>query len=246
LKHAVIVAAAAAFFCWSSSLPARADAIQTFDVEWSGAALGNSARASGLITFNLAVLPNPGGCIGACLPIHPYITALSITVSGASVGNGTFGLSDFSKLSWSTGGSTLDLTQQLVGQPTTISPWGTPCAAADQANCADFNLFSTFAITGTGNPLAPSQAATPSGIAPFLFDTGGGAPPGDRMFLTSFAPVPVPIAGVGLPGLGLAIGGFVFFARRRVAMRRRADTAMPRRARPRWRPSRKAGGGSKQ
>jgi hypothetical protein len=231
LTHAPLLAIVA-LACWSSSLPARADALRTFDVEWSGAPLGNSARASGLITLNLAVLPNPGGCTGPCMSIRPFIQSLSITVTGADAGNGTFGIRDFAMLSWSTGGSTLDLTQQLVGQPTTIAPWGTPCAAAQQPMCADFNLYSRFAITGSGNPFAPTAAATPSGIAPFIFDTDGGAPPGNRMFLMSFAPVsdlalltvsdlalptPAPIAGAGLPGLILASGGLLGWWRRRQA-----------------------------
>jgi hypothetical protein len=212
--------ATVALICWSS-LPARADALQTYDVEWSGAPLGNSARASGLITLNLAVLPNPGGCTGPCLSIRPFIQSLTITVTGADAGNGTFGIQDFAMLSWSTGGATLDLTQQLVGQPTSIDPWGTPCAAAQQPMCADFNLYSRFFITGSGNPFAPSAAATPTLIAPFILDTDGGAPQGDRMFLMSFAPVdnptpvPAPAVGAGLPGLILASGGLLRWCRRR-------------------------------
>jgi hypothetical protein len=212
--------ATVALMCWSS-LPVRADALQTYDVEWSGAPLGNSARASGFITLNLAVLPNPGGCTGPCMSIRPFIQSLTITVTGADVGNGTFGIRDFAMLSWSTGGATLDLTQQLVGQPTTIDPWGTPCAAGQQPMCADFNLYSQFFITGSGNPAAPTAAATPTLIAPFILDTDGGAPPGDRMFLMSFAPVddspsvPGPIAGAGLPGLILASVGLLGWWRRR-------------------------------
>jgi len=87
--------------CSGSSLfpPAKADVFQTFDVEWSGASLGNSAAASALITFDLTTLPNPhsGVAAGALIgPVTNFITALSLTVSGAGVGNGTFGLSDFS------------------------------------------------------------------------------------------------------------------------------------------------------
>jgi hypothetical protein len=144
------------------------------------------------------------------MSIRPFIQSLTITVTGADAGNGTFGINDFAMLSWSTGGAILDLTQQLVGQPTNIDPWGTPCAAAQQPICADFNLYSEFDITGTGNPFAPTVPATPTHIFPFVLDTDGGAPPGDRMFLMSFAPidgsvpVPAPILGAGLPGLILA------------------------------------------
>src|SRR5438067_73646 len=129
-------------------------------------------------------------------------------------GGGTVGIPACAKLSWSTGGGTLGLTQQLVGQPTTIDPWGVPCAAAQQPMWADFNLYSRFFITGSGDPFAPTAAATPTLIAPFILDTDGGAPPGDRMFLMSFAPVndpasvPVPIVGAGLPGL-ISVGGLL-------------------------------------
>ena len=61
--------------------PAKADAFQTFDVEWSGASLGNSAAASALITFDLTTLPNPhsGVAAGALIgPVTNFITALSL------------------------------------------------------------------------------------------------------------------------------------------------------------------------
>ena len=89
-----------ALFCGSS--PAKADVFQTFDVEWSGAVLPpvagpvNSATASALITFDLTNLPNPNSLSNIFLsPVTNYITALSLTVSGAATGNGTFGLNDF-------------------------------------------------------------------------------------------------------------------------------------------------------
>ena len=69
--------------CSGSSLfpPAKADVFQTFDVEWSGASLGNSAAASALITFDLTTLPNPhsGVAAGALIgPVTNFITALSL------------------------------------------------------------------------------------------------------------------------------------------------------------------------
>jgi hypothetical protein len=53
-------------------------------------------------------------------------------------------------------------------------------------------------------------------ITPFILDTDGGAPRGDRMFLMSFtlvddrSPVPVPNVGAGLPGVILACSGVAF------------------------------------
>ena len=109
---------------------ARGDMFQTFDLTWSG--VGNSAMATGQITIDTTLLPNPTAVFVA-LDITADVTAFSITVSGASAGNGTFGLADFSSFDWGTNGATLDLTRELVGQPTigipgggsAGQPWGT-------------------------------------------------------------------------------------------------------------------------
>jgi hypothetical protein len=199
-----------AFFSGSSLFPpAKADVFQTFDVEWSSGGT-NPATASALITFDITNLPNPNPASNSALsPVSNFITALSLTVSGASnpAGNGTFGLSDFisnldhpNAFAWSTNGATLDLTKQLVGQTGGSLPasgWGSCTTGA----CGDFNLF------GTGT--------APVGTAVFTLTTYSNSTSGQAMVLTSFAPVPGPIAGAGLPGLIAAASGLMVWWRRR-------------------------------
>lgn len=177
-------AAAAVFLLLVSSVASAAPI--TFNFAWSGATLGNNARATGFITFESTLLPNPGNAFYT-LP-SAAVTNLSITVTGAAAGNGTFGLASFNGVTWETNGATLDLGRQLVGQPTPELPWGTPTGNGEGG---DFNLFSG----GQGvRPTERYAARTPDGVvnpAPtgvlyFRLAANGGT--GDNMVLTSFAP----------------------------------------------------------
>lgn len=98
------------------------------------------AKAEGFITLETSLLPNPNAadCDNDDLSIPgPVVLALEVTVSGATDGNGTFNILQFHHVAWCTGGGTLDLSMQLVGQATSGDPWGTP-----SGNGGDFNLFS--------------------------------------------------------------------------------------------------------
>lgn len=152
---------------------------QTYMVTWSGASFSNAAEA--VATFNLELddVPNPGFFFG----MPSWISDISLTVSNADSGNGTFTQSDFDDISWSTNRGTLNMMTELVGQPTIENSWGS------DLNGGDFNLF------GSGS--------APSGIVNFQLTTNAGT--GDDMLLTSFAPVPEPSTYAFLVGL-LAVG----------------------------------------
>jgi hypothetical protein len=169
---------------------------QTFNVAWSGAAYGNGASATGYITFDTALLNNPGISTfsGASLP-----SQLNITVTGSSGGNGTFTRSDFTFFVINSAGGTLDINSEWVGQSSPFGAWG---PAVFPLARGEFNIYANF-----------SSANAPTATSIFTLVTGGG----DQMWLTSVTPVPVPEPEsyvMLLAGLGL-IGGI---ARRRRAM----------------------------
>jgi hypothetical protein len=97
-------------------------------------------------------------------------------------------------LVWDTRGAALNLSTELVGQPTTAGAWGTPSGYA-----GDFNLFN-------------STPAAPEGTWYFTLTTAGGS--GDSMLLTSFQAVPEPSTWMMSGALGTVALGFVQWRRR--------------------------------
>ena len=168
-----IVFAAALLFITLCAGPVQAE-IKTFDLAWSGASFGNNATATGRITIDDTVLPNPSRRL--IFGFEQFgVTSLTVTVSGAISGNGTFTLADFDDATWDSGdigNATLDLTRELVGQATDGGPWGTQNGSA-----GEFTLFSF-------DGLAPSASG------PFEIATARGS--GDRLLLTNFTPTNSP------------------------------------------------------
>ena len=136
----------------------------TYDLTYSGAVFGNSATASGSITLDAALLPNPGSQINVPA-VTLGITAFTITVMGASSGNGTFGLAAVTNWIWNTSAA-INLDAELVGQ----------------AGFLDFN-WCGFLYDGCTAP-------APGGIAPFII--GANAESGNKLQRTSRRPLVVP------------------------------------------------------
>jgi len=186
--HAVMlgIALAAATVTLASASPV------TFDFTYAG----GGATAVGSITFESTLLANPGN--NTFLLPNPAVLALNVTVSGASAGNGTFGIGSFNRVFFFTDGVTLDLSKSLIGQ----AGWGPGVNG-------DFNLF--------------GAAPAPDGVDPFTLGANGGA--STDMTLSQMAPPPqqqqqVPALDnwkLGLLILLVAAAGTLFIRRRESA-----------------------------
>lgn len=87
----------------------------TLEMHYSGAQYGNTAVGVGTITMDDAIFLN-GGILSERTPELASVTDFSLTVSGASAGNGTFLLDDIQGRFRINVGAPLDLSQDLVGQ----------------------------------------------------------------------------------------------------------------------------------
>jgi hypothetical protein len=158
--------------------PATA-ALVTEYFTYSGAAYSNTAVATGWITFDADVSQPFSFYVFrddfAAWTGNEAVKDLSITVAGATSGNGTFDLNDMVTVGFSTNGVALDFTKDLVGQTVPgdgfmgvpEGPWGT-------------------AFRGSFQFKGPDESAAPHYSGFFELTTGGGAP----MQLTSMTPIP--------------------------------------------------------
>jgi hypothetical protein len=147
----------------------------TFEVTWAacdynGYFTGGSAAATATLTMDTEYISAGRDYAGGIVSMA-QIVGLTLTVTGAGAGNGSFGKSDFTALSFSYNHA-LDFNGQLIGQyvdsgqfPDRTGPFGGSVGAGGQDG--DFNLFAA----ATGAPGAP--AAGPSGVQPFMLLTNG-------------------------------------------------------------------------
>lgn len=131
-------------------------------------AVGN-ARAVGSVTFEDTLIANPGNN-NIVLP-DPAVLDITMTVTGASAGNGTYTTADFTGVFFDTNGGTLNLRAPLIGQPTGGNPWGT----TQDGTSGDLNFFGL-------------AAPTPNGVFFFTLGANGGA--ANAMILQAAGPLP--------------------------------------------------------
>jgi len=213
MKYAQISSAIVAATVMTAGAQAE---IMDFVLDWSGASFSNSATATGMISIDMGELSNPG--LNDTFD-NPFVTAFSITVTGSTMGDGTWSLEDYDSIILDTdygpeggdlggGGNpvtALDFSQELIGQPTSRDPWGT---SQPGGTGGDFNIFTRDKTVGPGGSAAPYgtyyfEITVGGAFADIL---GGPGPSGERLLLTSFRPIPTP-GGAALCGLaGLALG----------------------------------------
>lgn len=173
-----------------------------------------AAQAVGYVVLETDLIANPGA--QSYIVPSAAVLDLSVTVTGASSGNGTFGVSDFCEIVFDTGGGTLNFAAELVGQPTANQPWGS-IPDVKEATSGDFNLFSVCnaARYEEGSAHTPTGATAPNGVWYFTLGADGGG--ANEMQLVSMiaaagtAPVrhPVPAANFWtLAGLLVLTAGF--------------------------------------
>lgn len=162
-----------------------------FIAKWSGDMFGNGAVATGKFDINTAVYPDLGGLQIFNTPGSDF-QILSVNITGASSGNGSFTQSDFGGFYFAANtplNYNHELVGQLMGNGVNFGSFGAGYAGPS----GDFNLFG-------------STTGAPSGTFFFKLTTSDGS--GDSLALVSLSPGGVPepanwaliVAGFGLAG----------------------------------------------
>lgn len=180
-KHSIFSGVLICFMFLSTSQAQASTRI--FNIDWSGVSFGNSASAHGVLTVDNALFP--AASFLTFLSPGVEILDFSLAVTGSGAGDGVFQLNDFAAFTWATSinnglpAVALDLTQQLVGQPSYGGGWGT----SHDGSTGDFNVFANSA----------SNAPTLNGFFTFATENGAGL----NLELVSFvAQVPMPASGI--------------------------------------------------
>ncbi|NOY71772.1 MAG: hypothetical protein GXP14_05250 [Gammaproteobacteria bacterium] len=147
---------------------------------------GSSAQGNGSVTFDRTTLPNPGLALTEPRPDASLLTVLdfNLTITGARVGNGTFGLNDFTGFRWEIDlPLPLDLNSDLIGQLNSEE---------------DFD-FAFSPVSGSGAPISIFFSEIRTN------EDDGPNSNGDILTLVSMTPVPAPgllaLVGLGLVGV---------------------------------------------
>jgi hypothetical protein len=108
----------------------------SLNIDWSGASFGNSATATGSITFNDVNFSNSLNHVD-----FSDVSALNVSIFNTSSGNSNLNLTNFNNIYFNSP-SALDLSKQLIGQ--TLSngcQFGTSTGPCGNGKSGDFNLF---------------------------------------------------------------------------------------------------------
>ncbi len=198
MKYILIILSVLIFSAQIQAVPQRYDFVFTGN--------GNPTTAVGYIVLETDLIPNPTVNSDNFISLpDPLVLDINVTVSGSSSGDGTFTLADFGAIAFATGGATLDITTEFVGQVTPSGTWGTP-----DGNNGDFNLLGISQPLQTLQPTnyqsiasvqgGPIAGAPPVGV--FFFSLGAAGGGGESMTLSSFhpfaPPTPVPALSNGI------------------------------------------------
>ena len=112
LCHAAAGIWAVSAFC-AAMFPDRVNGenLKAFEITWSGASFGNTAAATAQITLDLDQVNNPGTTSGV-----NWVREFTITVTGATTGNGTWSKMDIGHFQMLAELTPLNFSNDLVGQ----------------------------------------------------------------------------------------------------------------------------------